>query len=252
MGFDLNEDVEAAYQGIIPAIEMFDAPKVRPASHNFRWVWRVTEEVSPEHISTCLKKCLESHAALRAVVVPLEDDTVFPFAPHIVLKPSTRWLDMMVRCVRPVESDEALHALAKDPKQPFAEACGPCFLSHIIPVSGSQRPGILIAVNHAVFDAFSITLFLGDLESLLAGTREIPQNRIPYSVFAEMYRLHRDGTAGQISKNCQLEKFRQREDVKPCLWPPAKDQRPRVHDRPRQGLEILGRDTRKPRAASQP
>jgi hypothetical protein len=221
MGYDWDKDVEAVYQGI-PAIEMFDAPKARPASHNFRWVWRAREEVSPEHVSACLKKCLEAHAAQRAVVVPLEDNTVFPFAPHVVLKPSDRWLDTMIQSVQPVQSDQALHALAKDPNMPFAEAGGPCFVSQIVPVSGSRRPGIFIAVNHAVFDAFSITLFLDDLEDLLAGTRETPQSWIPYSVFAEMYRLHRDGAAGQISKNYQLEKFHQLGNIEPCLWPPAK------------------------------
>jgi hypothetical protein len=221
MGYDWNEDVEAVYQGI-PAIEMFDAPKARPASHNFRWVWRAKEETSPEHISACLKKCLEAHAALRAVVIPLQDDTVFPFAPHVVIKSSDRWLDAMVRCVQPVESDKALYALTKDPNQPFAESGGPCFLSQIIPVSGSQRPGVFIAVNHAVFDATSLSLFFDDLEDLLSGARETPQNWIPYSVFAEIYRLHRDGAAGQISKNYQLEKFLQLDNIEPCLWPPAK------------------------------
>ena len=201
---------------------MFDAPKARPASHNFRWVWRAKLDASPEHISACLKKCLEAHAALRAVVVPLEDNTVFPFAPHVVLKSSDRWLDTLVLCVQPVEGDEALHALTKDPKQPFAESGGPCFISQVIPVSGSSRPGIFFAINHAVFDATSLSLFFDDLDDLLAGRRESPQSWVPYSVFAEMYRLHRDGAAGQISKKYQRAKFQQLDNIETCLWPPAK------------------------------
>jgi acyl carrier protein len=218
MGFNWETDVEAVYQGI-DAIEMFDAPKCRPVSHNFRWTWRPRRDMSPDHMLSCLKKCLQSHASLRAVVVPLEHDTWYPSAPHVVLGPSTQWLETLIQVVQPVDNVESLQAFTQNSTLPFAEAGGPCLRALIVPVAGSERPGLVMTINHAVFDAVSISTFFDDLEELLAGNTAHPRSLIPYSIFADMYHLHKDGTAGQISKSFQLEKFQHLDGVSDCLWP---------------------------------
>jgi acyl carrier protein len=221
MGFNWEADVEAVYQGI-DAIEMFDAPKCRPASHNFRWTWRSKRDLSPDHISVCLMKCLQSHASLRAVVIPLEDNTWFPSAPHVVLRSSEQWLDTLVQVVQPVENVESLRLTARSAALPFAEAGGPCFRAQVVPVSGSERPGLVMTINHAVFDAVSISAFLDDLEELLAGDRVELRSLIQYNVFADMYDLHKGGLAGQISKSYQLDKLQHLDGIEPCLWPPTR------------------------------
>jgi hypothetical protein len=221
LGFDWDADVEAVYQGI-DAMEMFDAPKCRPASHNLRWTWRAKQDMSPDHVLACLEKCLQNHASLRAVVIPLQDDTWYPSAPHVVLRSSEKWLDTLVQVVQPVDSVESLRAFAREPTLPFAEAGGPCLRAQVVPISGSERPGLVTTINHAVFDAISATAFFDDLEEILAGTLVEPRSLIPYSIFADMYHLHKDGASGQISKSYQLEKFQQLDSMEDCLWPPSK------------------------------
>lgn len=213
--------MEAVYQGI-DAVEMFDASKARPASSNFSWMLRPKQDVSEIRMLTCLKKCLQAHSALRAVVVPLEHDTVFPSAPHVVLKSSVRWLDTLAQVAKPVDSVESLQEFAQAPTSPFAHAGGPCFKGHIVPVAGSARPGLFLAVNHAVFDAVSISQFLDDLEDMLAGTSTEPRSLIPHSVFADMYHLYKDGAAGKASMNYQMDKLQQLDSIEACLWPPLK------------------------------
>lgn len=220
LGFDWDADVEAVYEGI-DSIEMFDAWKARPASSNFRWILRPKQDVSVEHISACLKKCLEAHSALRAIVVPLEHDTVFPSAPH-VLRSCDRWLDQLARVVELVDNVDSLQEFAQAPTSPFAHGGGPCFKAQVVPEAGSARPGLFLAVNHAVFDAVSTTQFLDDLAEMLAGTSTEPRTLVPYSVFANMYHLHKDGAAGKASTSYQMDKFQQLDGIEAYLWPPSK------------------------------
>lgn len=221
LGYNTSADVEAIYRGI-DAIEMFDSPKCCPASHNFRWTWQANQDISPTHLSACLRKYLQNHAALRIMIVPLENETSYPSAPHMVLRASEQWLDALMEVVQPVENAESLRAFARDPALPSAESGGPCFLAQIVPISGSDRPGLVMTVNHAVFDAVSIDRFLDDLEEFLAGNGAESGSVIPYSVFADMYHLHKSSVEGQISKAYQMNKFKQLDSIEPCLWPRAR------------------------------
>lgn len=86
LGFSWKEDLEAAYEPH-EGVDMFLSSNTRSSSCNIRWAFEIKEErMSMERIVDSLKQCLERHATLRTVVVPLEKH-VYPFrSVHVVLR----------------------------------------------------------------------------------------------------------------------------------------------------------------------
>ena len=215
LGFDPNVDVESIYQ--TPTF-MASSADARSCSTNFRWVWRPREDISQPQIYDALSHCLIRHANFRSIPIPLEDNTGRPRCLSVTVKPSRKLFDQMIQDSDPIDSAEQLYGKAWDLTLPFARLCEPPLRVQILPVQGSSRPGIVVSPRHIAFDAMAMSFFFDELNARLSG-QAIKTVPVPYNVFADMYRLHRDGAIARASKYYQLEKLQQLRDVDDCLWP---------------------------------
>ena len=213
--FDPNADVESIY--LTPTF-MASSADARPCPTNFRWVWRPREEISRAQIYEALSHCLIRHANFRSIPVPLEDNTGRPRCLSVIVKPSRKLFGQIIQDSDPIESAEQLHGKAWDMTLPFARLCKPPLRVQILSVQGSSRPGIVVSARHIAFDAMAMSFFFDELNARLSG-QAIKTLPIPYNVFADTYRLHRDGAIARASKDYQLEKLQQLKDVEDCLWP---------------------------------
>jgi hypothetical protein len=218
LGYDADADVESIYQ--TPTL-MASSADARPCSTNFRWVWRPREDISRAQIYEALSQCLIRHANFRSIPVPLEDKTGRPRCLSVTIRPSQRLFDQMIQDSGSVTSPEQLHGKARDLSLPFARLGEPPMRVQILPVQGSSRPGIVVSARHIAFDAMAMSLFFDELNARLSG-KPMKKAHIPYNVFADMYRLHRDGAIATASRDYQLEKLQQLKDVDDCLWPKLK------------------------------
>jgi hypothetical protein len=215
LGLDPDADVESLYQ--TPTL-MASSADARPCSTNFRWVWRPREDISRAQIFEALSQCLIRHANFRSIPIPLEDNTGRPRCLSVTVRPTQKLFEYMIQDSDPVKSPEQLYGKAWDLSLPFAQLNEPPLRVQILPVQGSSRPGIVISARHIAFDAMAMSFFFDELNARLSG-QAIKTLPIPYNVFADMYRLHRDGAIATASKHYQLEKLHQLKDVKDCLWP---------------------------------
>jgi acyl carrier protein len=226
MGASWSDDVEAVYEPH-EGMDMSLSGNARPSSCNVRWAFEVMEEsMTAERIYESLAQALERHAAMRAVVVPLEE-RCHPFRSiHVVLKANQKWLQHAVKVIEPVDRAENLIKIIDGGNINFGGGPGRQALqAYIVPLEGSNsgaRFGLCLSVCHAVFDAMSMTAFLKDLQSSL---RQEPLPRttpIPYMAFAEVYRIHKDSALGRRTAMYHFNKFVSSNVPLSCLWPPSK------------------------------
>lgn len=215
------DDVESVYQpgGSMP---MLMIRTTRKASVNVRWAWRVKEDSTPGDILECVIWALERHQALRAILAPLKDNTTNPPVLHLAMKPTKKCLDKMIMEADPIRESDAA-GLVQSLAMPSAPVGSPALQARVIPVIGSSNPVLFIAANHAVFDAMSFGHFKEDLERRLLGQHAEISDWIPYSVFADMYRVYEGSGVGEKNTAYHVSKLRkQLRNVKPCLWPTMK------------------------------
>lgn len=213
--FDPEADVESIHQ--TPTF-MASSADARPCSTNFRWVWRPRGDISRAQVHDGLSQCLVRLANFRSIPVPLEDNTGRPRRLSVSVRPSQKLFDQMIQDSDPVKSPKHLHGKAWVLSLPFAQLCEPPLRVQILPVPGSSRPGIVISVRHIAFDAMAMSSFFDELNARLSG-QAVKTLPIPYNVFADMYRLQRDGAIARASKDYQLEKLQHLKDTEDCLWP---------------------------------
>lgn len=221
LGLSITADVES-YCSPHDTLSLFSTHTTRPASDNVRWALRTKAEASPELLRSALAKCLARHSNFRTIVVPLEDNTTTPRSMHVVVKVSDRLLDRIMEVSAPIESPEILQRMLWSPHLPYANAGGQSLRFNIVPITGSDKPGVIMSAYHAVFDAMSASRFLEELDTFVAGGQpHIPQ-WIPYSTFAQVYHSGRDSNAALASEEYQMEKLRDLDNVEQCLWPPLR------------------------------
>jgi acyl carrier protein len=219
-------DVEAVYEPH-EGMDMSLSGNARSSSCNVRWAFEVTEEsTTAEKIYESLAQVLERHAALRAVVVPLEKRCHPLRSIHVVLKANQKWLQHAVKVIEPVDRAENLMNIIDGGNMPFGGGLGQQALQAcIVPLEGSDsgtRFGLCLSVCHAVFDAMSMTAFMKDLHSSLR-QEPIPRTTpIPYMAFAEVYRIHKGSALGRRTAMYHANKFVSSKVPLSCLWPPSK------------------------------
>lgn len=213
--FDPKAHVESIYQ---TPTSMASSADARPCSTNFRWVWRPRGDISRAQIHDVLSQCLVRHANFRSIPVPLEDNTGRPRCLSVTVRPSQKLFDQMIQDSDPVKSPEQLRGKARDLSLPFAQLCEPPLRVQILPVQGSPRPDIVFSARHIAFDAMVMSSFFDELNARLSG-QTIKTLPILYNVFADMYRLYRDGGIARASKSYQLVKLQQLKNAESCLWP---------------------------------
>jgi hypothetical protein len=189
-----------------------------PSSNTLRWTFRPKADVSIESLQECLYQCLRDHANMRSIVVPLQTDTITPYYVHLAIKPTEKWLGMITQEQDSVQTQQDALKLLRSRERPFCWPNGPAFRAEIIPVQGSQRPVLLVSASHAVFDALSIVSFFEDLDASLAG-RYISTQKIPYYVFAEIYRLNKGNALSRASDDYYVEFMQSIDDIGKYAWP---------------------------------
>ena len=226
MGASWSDDVEAVYEPH-EGMDMSLSGNARPSSCNVRWAFEVMEEsMTAERIYESLAQALERHAAMRAVVVPLEE-RCHPFRSiHVVLKANQKWLQHAVKVIEPVDRAENLIKIIDGGNMPFGGGPGKQALQAcIVPLEGSDsgaRFGLCLSVCHAMFDAMSMTTFLKDFQSSLRQESMPRTAPIPYMAFAEVYRIHKDSALGRRTAMYHANKFMSSNVSSSCLWPPSK------------------------------
>lgn len=219
INYNFDTHVEDVYCGI-DAMDMFELNMTRPASDNLRLVCQTRHETTVANLRDCLSRCLIARPALRSIIVPLETGTTSPKVRHVVMKPTEQCMNTLIETVDALTVED-LQNLTTSKSHPHVQIGQACFRAQVFPLEGSERPGLYMAMNHAVFDATFVTTFFEDLDALLSN-KATGLQCIPYSVFADMYHLQKDGALGQASKAYQLKKFQQLENVQVCLWPRSK------------------------------
>lgn len=220
LGFNWD-DVESVYQpgGSMP---MLMVSTTRKAAVNVRWAWRAREDIPIGRMMECLAWALKRHQALRVVLAPTKDGTSNPPVLHLAMKPNKKWFSSMMTesdAIREIDVAGLVQSLA----MPCGTVGGSALQVRVLPVIGSSKPVLFIAANHAVFDAFSFGHFKEDLERCLSNQHTEDSSWIPYSTFADMYRLYESSGLGQKNIAYHVTKLRtQLRNAEPCLWPPLK------------------------------
>ncbi|PVH96829.1 acetyl-CoA synthetase-like protein [Periconia macrospinosa] len=223
LGASWSDDVEAVYEPH-EGMDMFLSSNARPSSCNVRWALEITQQpMSVQRIYESMAQALERHAALRAVVVPLEKRS-YPFRSiHVVLKANERWLQHAVKILEPLERPEDLVGIIDQSDMAFGGPGRQSLHACIVPLVGSNTKfGLCLSVCHAAFDAISMAAFLNDFQLSLRQESLPSQTPVPYMAFAEAYRIHKNSALGKSTAMYHINKFISSNVPLSFLWPPLK------------------------------
>lgn len=222
LGLTWQRDVETIYEPP-EGMSLFLSSNARPSNNNIRSAFVVKKDgVRAVDIRQALIRCLERHAAMRALVIPL-DERSYPFrCVHAVLRCSERWLANTIQVMEPVKQVKEVLTYIRDPKVPFAGFECPSFRASIMWIRDVNAFGLCISACHAAFDSVSQKAFMDDVATCLAGTKLPPPVHTPYQAFADMYRIHKTSALGIACKQYHKEKIDWQAVSVDCSWPRLK------------------------------
>lgn len=217
-GLSWEEDVE----DVFPVYDMAHAflQSRRPQSFNHRHAFATT--ASKETLQKAMHKAMTAHPLLRSLAFDLDSTTTL----QATIRPSAHWFSLA--CSRKdgrVAAAEDLRTFElHNPSLDFAAPPGPLVRWMLVDIESTKTAGLVLQLNHAAFDGFSLPYFLEDLDAALGDSDSVTlPTRLHHKFFADAYYQHRTSAAAQTdisffkSKLCGLAAHKDR-----AFWPPTR------------------------------
>lgn len=204
-------DVEDAYPLSIPA--NFISMKEFPNPHKMVYT---TSLADIETVVAAVQVTLGCWSILRSIAVEYDEKTRL----LIVLRGTERYFHQAISISPDVENEQALTETSMSANHAASELPrGLMFRIVVVRIKSTKTVGLVVLVNHTVFDAFSIHAWGLDLESSLRG-RSIPK-KTPHQAFAEMYYLHQTSLAAKLAIDYHVRRLRGIGSMHHAIWPPS-------------------------------
>ena len=173
-------------------------------------------DVSVEAMRQALIESLRHHPMFRSIAVKYEEETWL----HVVLRLFPGWIDQAIMTTDGVISEAALPLYRlNDAEFDHADKSGLLFRAAIIPLKGGTSSGVVMNINHSMYDALSTSLWLDDLNLCLNGDPDLRPSRVSYKLFADAYYFGRHGAVSRNSCDFLVHKLRGCGEDKRAQWP---------------------------------
>lgn len=210
-------DVEAVYRNN-DTIRDFWSSSQRPCSSNIRWAYEV-QGVTLMHLRKSLEEALARNSTFRSIIVNLDDNMPI----HMVVRPSQHWFDRCIATGKEVDKVDDVRSFVGDMDLEFGSPPGPLFRALIVPIHNSNNLGLVMSIHHSTYDAFSMSAFFRELDTIIDGQRNKLSDRVPFHFYADAYNSHKHGLAAMESvRNCASRLEGVGNVSKEALWPVQK------------------------------
>lgn len=212
-GLSWKNDVE----DVLPTYDMSQAflERCRPQSFNHRHAFATSASTS--ELQTAVEKAMDVHPMLRSLVGEVDGFGSM----HVIIRPSKQWFSLACTAEGQVEcADQLRQYKIHDPKLDFATAPGPMVRWMIVEIKDTQSAGLILQLNHATFDGFSLPYFLEDLDALLQDPSDttIP-SRLHYKFFSDMHYLYKSSSLANMDVAFHTSQLKGLANEASSFWP---------------------------------
>ena len=138
----------------------------------------------------------------------------------VVLRATERYFDQAISTHPDVENEQALTETSMSGNHAASELPRGLMLRVVVArIKSTKTVGLVVLINHAIFDAISINAWGTDLEYLIRGG-SIPE-RTPHKAFAEMYYLHQTSLVAKLAIDYHVRRLRGIGSMRHAIWPPS-------------------------------
>ena len=204
-------DVEDVYPmiGTLSFVFMKDFPNPHKIGY-------ITSLADPDELITALKASLKSWSSLRSIAVEYDQATRLV----VVLRATQRYFDRAIQLHPKIEDEQALMDISMPGNHAASELPRGLVCRMVVAkVESTKTVGLVILINHGIFDAASLTAWIKDVEAMILGTSVV--KRIHHKAFAEAYYLHQTSLAAKLATDDHVERLRGIGSMRDALWPPA-------------------------------
>ncbi|KAJ5641988.1 hypothetical protein N7490_005988 [Penicillium lividum] len=188
----------------------------RPNSWNVRVSWIAASSITVAEVEAALHTWLQRHPLLRSTPVTYDENLDLYLAMH----PSADWIKLQVingGTVKDV-NDVATYKL-NDPEYDFVDERGPMFRATILNVNNPSVVGLVMHVNHVIFDAHTLFRWFEDFRDLLNRKDQL-LNFHPYRDYIADFHGNRNGPACQKAVDFHVHRIQGVSSATDALWPP--------------------------------
>ena len=213
MNLSWEKDAETIYRNN-DMVGDFWSSSQRPSSSNLRWVFEIAGKTTKE-VRRALEEALTRHSTLRSICVQFHGQLPV----HVVIRPSRLWFDQCIVIKEKVSSLDDLRASVSDPLLGFAGPSRPLCRAIISDIKAKNSTGLVMSVHHSTFDAFSMSAFFQDLESLLSNDKAILSHRTPFKLYADSYHLYKYSPQAREAARHAASRLKGISKHSAALWP---------------------------------
>jgi acyl-CoA synthetase (AMP-forming)/AMP-acid ligase II len=176
----------------------------RPQSSNHRHAF-LCKGASVGAVQEALEATLAHHSMLRTMAMYYDSHTSL----HLTIRPSEQWFSKCIRRFPLVKQLDDLAELVYGDLE-LDHACFPgpmmrCIIAH---VEETKCAGVVYMIQHSVFDAVSLGLFLDDFDAMLSNPTTKLKPHVPYKAWADSYYNLQSSPIAKASVDWQVERLR--------------------------------------------
>ena len=203
-------DVEDAYPVALPAV--FFLMKEFPNPHKRVYI---TSLADTETVVAAIRATLGCWSIMRSIAVEYDEKTRL----LVVLRGTEQYFHQAISVRPDVENEQALTKTSISGNHAASELPRGLLLRVVVArVKNTGTVGVVILINHAIFDATSIKAWEKDLETFLQ--KETVPSKTPYKVFSEMYFLHQTSLAARLAIEYHVRRLRGIGSMQQAIWLP--------------------------------
>ena len=142
----------------------------------------------------------------------------------VTLRASAKWYKTAISSVAELETPQDLCALAFSDNvknSVNAKDGNPLVRFAIADIKSTGTAGVMILMNHIVFDAISWLAFRQELELLLDG-KAVTEPKVPYKMFADMHYQYSTSLNAQLAVSFHTNRLRGIGILRDRCWPPQR------------------------------
>ena len=205
-------DVEDAYPVVVPA--NFVLIKELPNPHKMVYI---TSLADTDTVVAAIQATLECWSVMRSIAVEYDEKTRL----LVVLRGTERYFRQAISIHPDLENERILTETSMSGNHAASELPRGLMLRVVVArIKSTKTVGLVVLINHALFDNVSYTAWVTDLDSLLGGTGI--SRKTPHKAFAEMYYLHQTSLAAKLATDYHVRRLRGIGSMRHGIWPPSK------------------------------
>lgn len=214
MDLDWHRDVEDVFP--VPDSYQTFSRKTRPNAWNAR-LTMVASDIDVQILRRALETSLSRWPLMRALQVDYDASVQL----YLIIRSENR--QFIDRCIEPdhieISTAEELKTLIL-PAPRYARPPGPLFRAFIATIRNTRVVGVIIHMNHSIFDATSLKAWQDDFHDILYSEHESRSNvQTSFKLYADTYYLYRNSPLGAASMAFHANRVRGISKLGEGMWP---------------------------------